>query len=1419
MKTCSTRITPVTNQVPRTEPAMVMGIEILQLMKTKFTIVKYLIVLCSMFAATAVFGQATGNASQTNFVWISPGVGDVATATNWTPTGVPNPARNGSSADFGDIMDFEGQTTGPVFATSNGGTQTGSSVGGTTAGLYIHLGASQVNRVTLYTTVANSASSGLRFNSMIFDAGSGGFTMGTGSTTNCLDTLWGTANPSGQGLTNNSANPAIINLDVRWRLGAGGAHTFTFGGTGDWYITNDIANVNGAASLVQKDGPGTMYWTAGHNAFWGTITTISTPLAISGGTLVLNSGGLFPATTTINNNGVALVLDAPVSSQAGGAQTIANPVNGTGNVQVNKGTLTLSGQNTYTGNTILNGGVLVANRAENLGVNGPLGVGGFISFNGGTLQFSSLNTFDYSPRFTNSAGQIFSFDTAGQNVLFTNGLASTGGTLNKLGSGTLTLAGANTYDGATTVSAGKLVIQGSQGSGNITVANSAALGAAQGGQQITPGTLTVGTTSSATLEFNNVNNTTTPAISAGTLVAGGTITVNVNSGTFGLSTSYPLLHWTSGTFTAASFALGTVTGAGGNLTVSGNTLFLNVTALASTWTGNVDAIWSATSGSLDWKANGTPSQWINGAPALFDDTIPSANTNVTLGSTVLPTGITVNNNTTLYSIASSAGNVIGGSTSLTKNGNSKLILSDDGVGLNTYSGVTTINGGTVSVATLASGGAPSDIGEASSAAASLVLNGGSLQYTGGGVTIDRLFTLGTAGGTIDDEGGGSLVLNNAGLVSLNGSGARTLTLTGNASDELDAKLGDNGGATGLTKSGAGTWTVTANNTNSGAVTITGGTLQVGNGGATGSVGSGIVTINPAGSVLAYNTSGTVTNGVVSGTGSVTVDGGATVVMPGNNSYSGGTTINSGSTLQVGVGGATGQLAPSGNIDVEGNLIFNTTGSFSYTGTGITGGGNLVVKGGGTIAALGANSYSGWTLIAPNSTFNPCQGNSGALASSVVTNNGTLLLIRQDNGVFIYPGPITGSGKVVVDANNFNAGDMTLSGNCDYTGGTFIGDNALIVGDGSGNGWITNNVTFMNSTQVPNDNARTLIFNRPDNVTFPGNIVTNFTSTQNNLGVVQQIGLGQLTLTGTNSYGSGTVISNGVLQVGNGGTSGTIGTGTATVWTTLLFNRSDKVTFSGGINGTGLVAQVGSGTLTLLSSNLAMTVTQFITNTDNTTFTNVVTNIYVGTITVSNGTLVANPSGGNINNNLEVDGGTLIAGAPNTVTTLNVSNNLSITSGTVVAALNKSQAVSNTTFAVTGTITRTGGSLLLTNAGPNLAVGDKFFIFNKAVAGGASMPIVSTGFTVNNNLAGDGSVTVATVTIVTPPTITATFSGGNVNLSWPAASTGLNLQVQTNTLATGLKSNWVTIPGTAAVNTFSAPVNTASNTAVFYRLSQ
>ena len=276
-----------------------MRIETLQLMKIRSTLITLLLVLCSAFAPTAVFG------AQLIYTWTNSAGGDLATAANWNPNGVPIPGT--SSGYVGDVLKFDGQSTGPVLARSTTGSQTGSSVGGTTAGIYIWVTANQASPVNLFTTVNSTASSGIRFNSITNDAGAASLIMGSGTTTNCFDTVWGVSNPESHFMLNNSANPSIINLDMRFRMGGGGAHTFVFGGSGNWYLTNDLVNVNGASTVLTKTNSGTMVWTAGHNTYWtvggNSETSLGSPINIFGGTLILKSGGLFPTTTTINNNG------------------------------------------------------------------------------------------------------------------------------------------------------------------------------------------------------------------------------------------------------------------------------------------------------------------------------------------------------------------------------------------------------------------------------------------------------------------------------------------------------------------------------------------------------------------------------------------------------------------------------------------------------------------------------------------------------------------------------------------------------------------------------------------------------------------------------------------------------------------------------------------------------------------------------------------------------------------------------------------------------------------------------------------------------------------------------------------------------------------------------------------------------------
>ena len=296
----------------------------------------------------------------------------------------------------------------------------------------------------------------------------------------------------------------------------------------------------------------------------------------------------------------------------------------------------------------------------------------------------------------------------------------------------------------------------------------------------------------------------------------------------------------------------------------------------------------------------------------------------------------------------------------------------------------------------------------------------------------------------------------------------------------------------------------------------------------------------------------------------------------------------------------------------------------------------------------------------------------------------------------------------------------------------------------------------------------------------------------------QFGPGKVTLTGNNSIPGGTTIAAGAtLQAGNGGSTGAVGPGNVANDGTLIINRSVAQSL-GAMNGVGAFVQLGTGTTTLTASNGAS-----------------------GPTTISNGTLVV--SGRYLGGDLNVEGGTITPTAvAGNVASLNVAGNLTIDAGTLVIGLNKNLAQSNSVVNLTneltltaGTVTATGGTLKLINAGPAVQVGDKFTLFSQPVTGGGTMTIVSPGFTVANNLAVDGSVTVSA--ILPAPTITAGVVGNQLNLSWPAGWTGgVHLQGQTNTLAVGISTNWVTIPGTDLSNTYSTAIN-PTNRAVFFRL--
>jgi fibronectin-binding autotransporter adhesin len=1244
------------------------------------------------------------------------------------------------------------------------------------------------------------------------DAGTGSLILGDHNNTgSILDIVGGTLNGQVLGFTNNSSVTCVVNESTRYRMGGAGSHPFIFGGTGNWIVNNHLRSANSSGIQVDMFGTGTMTWT-GTNVGAESVNWFDKLNAVrvgAGGTLIMKSSDLVNAdagSPPIVNNGALWKFDyTPAPGIITTPDTIAGAISGAGPIQVNNGVITFAGASTFSGNINLTGGELIAGSLETVGVSGPLGQNGTISFNGGTLGWNLANAYDYSPRFDTSPGQIYNLDTGGSSPSLLTGLTSSGGTLTKLGGGTLALGGANTYSGLTIVSGGELLFQGTKaGSGNIMVNDSADLGVVENGSPISPLTLTLGSSTGVTLEFNNVTNQNAATLTPVNLVASTPVNILVNSGAFrAIGQIFPLMKWTSGT--APAVTLGFLAGAGGHLVTNVNNVEIDLVIdnPPFIWTAAQDAIWNVAS--IDWIYSGNATAWTNGNYALLDDS--AGNGNVTVFGSIQPTNATINNTALglTYAITNSVGNNISGPGSLTKSGNGTLTLPG---GANSYTGVTTIGGGVLAVNVLAIGGSASDIGAATSANTNIVISGGTLLYTGPGVSVNRLFSVGGSGGTIDSEGAAALAFTNSGLLGMSGNGPRSLTLTGpNAfGDTLACAIANHPAGTTLIKSGAGTWILTGTNTYANGTVLSGGGLQVGTGGLAGTLGgSGVDSVS--GTSIDFQRAGTVTVfGAVKGGCSVTSDGPGTVILANNNNYSGGTTINAG-TLQVGTGTGAGSLNGVGLINVvnaNSILAFNTSGSFAY-GSGangvISGAGNVIVQGGGYIKAIGANTYTGWTLIGANTIFQPYEGQDGGLTSSVVTNNGTLRMVRQDSTV-IYGGPIVGTGNVQIGANNVNVGTITLTGTNTYTGGTFIGDNTLILGDGVtvGAGAIPTNssVVFTNNFTIGQDSTRTLEFNRPagDDFTFTGTIRTNFTSPQANLGIVQLQGGNTITLTANNSYGSGTIINAGALIIGNGGSTGSVGTGpvTLTSGNPLVINRTGSLAIPGAITGPGGVQLEGVGNATVTLSSAA--------------------NTYSGATVISNGTLVVTSLGGE----LEVEGGTVIVHGTTSVSNLTVTGNMNINSGTVVATLDKALSPSNTTYTVSGAINYTGGTLKLLTTGLALTPGDKFNIFSGPVTGGAAMPIVSPGCTVSNGLAVDGSVTVLTAQ---PLPITASFSvlsGTNFVLSWPAAWTGgVHVQSQTRALTNGLSATaWTTIAGSDA---FSSYTNVIGRTAgcVFYRL--
>ena len=450
-----------------------------------------------------------------------------------------------------------------------------------------------------------------------------------------------------------------------------------------------------------------------------------------------------------------------------------------------------------------------------------------------------------------------------------------------------------------------------------------------------------------------------------------------------------------------------------------------------------------------------------------------------------------------------------------------------------------------------------------------------------------------------------------------------------------------------------------------------GTLRLSGGGDTGGTLTSGLTITDDGNILFDGPLDHFLSAAVSGTGQITMAGTGILSLSGASDYTGGTKISSGTVVIESGGTLAGPVADNGT------LTFDLSGPLTVAGN-ITGTGSVTQIGTGTTILSGINTYTGGTTVSagtleagsltgfsPGSAFTvnsilDLHGFNNTIGSltgnGVVLNNGdgaALITIGNDNTNTTFNGVLE-DGTSALGLTKTGAGTLTLTGTNFYSDGTTIVSGTLQVGNGGTTGSIIGDVV---------DNG-ILAFDRSDTQTFAGVI--------SGTGEFAQIGSGTTILTGDNTYAGGTTITAGTLQLGNGGTTGSV-TGNVTNNGNLAFDRSDTLTFAGDISGAGNVNQIGSGTIILAGNNT-----------------------YSGATTVSAGTLQAGSANGfsqgsafTVNSILDVHGFNNSIGSLSGTGT--VSNN-----GPAAASLTVGNDNTSTTF--NGTLTDGTSILALVKTG-------------------------------------------------------------------------------------------------------------------------
>ncbi|WP_395736451.1 autotransporter-associated beta strand repeat-containing protein [Prosthecobacter sp.] len=675
-------------------------------------------------------------------------------------------------------------------------------------------------------------------------------------------TLAGGVNFSTSGFEGNSVAGALPNAFV---LSGGMVNVdVSFFGHNDVWINTGVSGTGGF-SVTSGGGimrtPGLML--SGAKTFQGGVTignnarvTIDNNTSLGTGGLRANGGTdtlrVAANVSNVTNNvviasastlsvevdsGVSAVLSGVISSEFLGGSLVKNSA----------GTLSLSGANTYTGNTTISDGTLQIGAG---GATGSLSASSAIT-NNATLEFNRNNTLTQGTDFAS--------------------VISGSGAVSQVGSGTTVLTGTNTYTGATSVTAGTLQVDGSIDAGST-------VGVGTAGTLTGSGTIN----GNATLTGSGIVN-----LSAGGRIAG---TLGVTGGNWnGAGSVTSLVTSSSGTFTIGS---GANLIANGNLNVTGGSIASG--SATSTITGSVNYT-SATSSTFGGIIGGV-SKTVTMNNAASTLTLSGASTYT--GATTVSAGILNIQNATALGTTDSGTSVSNGATlqlqggitvgaeALTLNGGAASGQSGALVnvsGSNTY-------GGAITVASNSSISAAS--GSTLTLTGGVIKDGTTATFTGGGtISVSGVAISGASANSDLVVDGATVNLNVAntynGPTFIRNSG----TLNANVFGALPIAT-----RTAVTFDGSGTSVLFLGSSQSVASLTAAGSATI-------TLGANTITVGDA-------TSNTTFAGAIGGTGGLTKDGASTQVLSASNGYSGTTTVSAG-TLSI-----TGDINSSATISVS-----------------------------------------------------------------------------------------------------------------------------------------------------------------------------------------------------------------------------------------------------------------------------------------------------------------------------------------------------------------------------------------------------------------------------------------------------------------------------------------------------------------------